>query len=59
MSGVDWEILGSVFEEDPEVIAAWVFGSEQEGVVRPEGDLNIFVYSTPTIRLTKQEHNEL
>jgi predicted nucleotidyltransferase len=43
MSGIDWQILGSVFEEEPGVIAAWVFGSAQEGVVRPEGDLDIGV----------------
>ena len=43
MCAVDWRVLEQVLEEEPDLIAAWVFGSAQEGQVRPEGDLDIGV----------------
>ena len=43
MSSVDWQPVRQVFENTLQVIAAWVFGSAQEGEIRPEGDLDIAV----------------
>jgi uncharacterized protein len=44
MSGVDWVKAREVFENTPQVIAAWGFGSAKEGVIRPGGDLDLGVF---------------
>ena len=38
---IDWSKTETIFEETPNVVAAWVFGSAQEGRVRPGGDVDI------------------
>lgn len=38
---LDWSKTEAIFEETPNVVAAWVFGSAQEGRVRPGGDVDI------------------
>jgi predicted nucleotidyltransferase len=43
MSGVDWQPAKQVFENTPQVIAAWAFGSAKDGEIRPGGDLDIAV----------------
>lgn len=43
MSRIDWQQLERILRDMPEVIAAWVFGSAQEGKLRPGGDLDIGV----------------
>ncbi|MGD8750842.1 MAG: nucleotidyltransferase domain-containing protein [Anaerolineales bacterium] len=43
MSGVDWQLAKKVFESNPNVVAAWVFGSAKEGKIRPGGDLDLSV----------------
>jgi len=40
---INWGILEKVMADHPSVIAAWVFGSAQSGVLRPGGDLDIGV----------------
>ena len=42
-SEVNWEALKRTLEQTPQVMAAWVFGSAQEGCVRPGSDLDIGV----------------
>lgn len=43
MSSVDRQPARQVFENTPQVIAAWAFGSAKDGKVRPGGDLDIAV----------------
>ena len=43
MSAIDWQRLRSVLADAPRVVAAWVFGSAQDGHVRAGGDLDIGV----------------
>jgi predicted nucleotidyltransferase len=43
MSGVDWQPAKKVFENNPNVIAAWAFGSAKEGEIRPGSDLDLSV----------------
>jgi uncharacterized protein len=43
MSVVDWQKASQIFENTPEVIAAWGFGSAKEGEIRPGGDLDLGV----------------
>jgi predicted nucleotidyltransferase len=43
MSSVDWPLLEQLFAAAPNVIAAWVFGSAQNGQIRPGSDLDIGV----------------
>lgn len=38
---IDWENLEPIWENKPEITAAWVFGSAQTGEVRSKGDVDI------------------
>jgi predicted nucleotidyltransferase len=38
-----WQPARQVFENTPQVIAAWAFGSAKDGEIRPGGDLDIAV----------------
>lgn len=40
---IDWTQAKAVLEATSKVIAAWVFGSAQDGEVRPDGDVDIGV----------------
>lgn len=40
---IDWDIAAQAFESFPNVIAAWAFGSAQEGDIREGSDLDIAV----------------
>jgi len=40
---IDLEVLRRFFATEPDVVCATVFGSAQEGTVRPEGDLDVAV----------------
>lgn len=40
---LDWSKTEAIFEETPNVVAAWAFGSAQAGQVRPGGDVDIGV----------------
>lgn len=48
---VDWDQAIKVFDSIPNVIAAWVFGSAQDGVVQSGSDVDMGVYfvATPTL----------
>jgi hypothetical protein len=43
MRSVDWQALEQVLAAEPNVVAAWVFGSAQNGQIRAGGDLDIGV----------------
>ncbi|MCP5101244.1 MAG: nucleotidyltransferase domain-containing protein [Chloroflexi bacterium] len=38
---IDWTVTNSVWQSTPNIIAAWAFGSAQDGIVRTEGDVDI------------------
>ncbi len=38
---IDWSTAENVWLSVPQIIAAWVFGSAQDGIVRAEGDIDI------------------
>ncbi len=40
---IDFDALQPIWEGAPEVVAAWAFGSAQDGQVRPGSDLDIGV----------------
>lgn len=42
-SKVNWVALKRTLEQTPQVVAAWVFGSAQEGCVRSGSDLDVGV----------------
>ncbi len=42
-SQVNWIALKRTLEQTPQVVAAWVFGSSQEGCVRSGSDLDVGV----------------
>jgi predicted nucleotidyltransferase len=41
MYKVDWDKIKRVLASEPQVIAAWGFGSSQDGTIRPGSDLDI------------------
>jgi predicted nucleotidyltransferase len=41
---IDWENAAHVWRETPEVIAAWAFGSAQNGSVGPGSDIDVAVW---------------
>lgn len=43
LTDADWQTLGTALSVFPELVAAWVFGSAQGGVVRPGGDVDVGV----------------
>lgn len=43
---IDWDLLAKTLADVPNVAAAWVFGSAQNGIVREGGDLDIGVLFT-------------
>jgi len=43
---IDWDLLAEIFAAVPNVMAAWVFGSAQNGLVREGGDLDVGVLFT-------------
>lgn len=49
--GIKWERIESVLAATTNVIAAWAFGSAQDGQIKPGGDLDIGVLfaSVPTL----------
>ena len=51
MHKIDFDCLATVLEQHPNVLAAWLFGSAREGVVRPNSDIDIGVFfeSKPTL----------
>jgi predicted nucleotidyltransferase len=40
---IDWAATLPVWEADPNVVAAWAFGSARDGAVRPGGDADVGV----------------
>jgi predicted nucleotidyltransferase len=40
---VDWEKLRPIWESEPNVVAAWAFGSARDGLLRPGSDVDIGV----------------
>ena len=43
MRSVDWQRAARVLEAHERIVAAWVFGSAQKGLLGPESDLDIGV----------------
>jgi len=43
---IDWDLLAEILAAVPNVMAAWVFGSAQNGLVREGGDLDVGVLFT-------------
>ena len=41
---IDWQRTLQVWQETPEVLAAWAFGSAQEGQVAPGSDVDVGVW---------------
>ena len=41
---IDWDRAAQVFDSFPNVIAAWAFGSAQQGEIRDGSDLDIAVF---------------
>ena len=44
MHKIDLDCLVAVLQRYPNVLAAWLFGSAKEGVVRPNNDIDIGVF---------------
>ncbi|MCA9972126.1 MAG: nucleotidyltransferase domain-containing protein [Anaerolineales bacterium] len=40
---IDWSALDSVWQAAPAITAVWAFGSAQDGIVRPGGDIDVGV----------------
>jgi predicted nucleotidyltransferase len=40
---IDWQQTAQVWQESPQVIAAWAFGSARDGTARPGSDVDIAV----------------
>lgn len=43
MTKSDWRRLEETLAADPSVIAGWLFGSAQEGRIRPGGDIDVAI----------------
>lgn len=43
MSAVDWSRVAATVARDPNVVAAWAFGSSRDGDVRQGGDIDVAV----------------
>ena len=41
---IDWQHITQICEDRPELIAAWAFGSSQDGYVGPGSDIDIAVW---------------
>ncbi|MCB9099287.1 MAG: nucleotidyltransferase domain-containing protein [Anaerolineales bacterium] len=48
---IDWSQTESIWADEPNIIAAWAFGSAQEGTIRDSGDIDIgiLVESAPSL----------
>jgi predicted nucleotidyltransferase len=45
---IDWQLTATIWQETPEVLAAWAFGSAQDGQVTPGSDVDVGVwFETP------------
>jgi predicted nucleotidyltransferase len=51
---IDWQKTIPIWQENRKIIAAWAFGSAQDGVVREEGDLDTAVFTTTPLTLDEQ-----
>jgi predicted nucleotidyltransferase len=40
---IDWQRITRIWEDTPELVAAWAFGSSQDGYVGPGSDIDIAV----------------
>lgn len=49
---IDWSQTKSIWADEPNIIAAWAFGSAQEGTIRDSGDIDIgiLVESAPSLK---------
>lgn len=43
LSNTDWQAITTALAAFPDIIAAWVFGSAQNGIIRPSGDVDVGV----------------
>ncbi len=51
---IDWEKTVPIWEANPKIIAAWAFGSAQDGVVREGGDVDTAVLTTTPLTFDEQ-----
>ena len=43
INSLDWESLETALASFPTIVAAWVFGSAQNGIIRPTADVDVGV----------------
>ena len=55
---IDWATTNNVWQSTPNIIAAWAFGSAQDGVVRAEGDVDIGILVQMSLSFDEQLHLE-
>jgi predicted nucleotidyltransferase len=51
---IDWQKTIPIWQENQKIIAAWAFGSAQDGVVREGGDVDTAVFTTTPLSLDEQ-----
>ena len=51
---IDWQKTIPIWQENRKIIAAWAFGSAQDGVVREGGDLDTAVLTTTPLTFDEQ-----
>lgn len=55
MSGqIDWQRTVPIWQATPQVVAAWAFGSAQDGVLRAGGDIDIAVLTSEPLSFDQQ-----
>lgn len=51
---IDWQKTIPIWEANPKIVAAWAFGSAQDGGVREGGDVDTAVFTTTPLSFDEQ-----
>lgn len=51
---IDWQKTIPIWEQNPKIVAAWAFGSAQDGTVREGGDVDTAVLTTSPLTFNEQ-----
>lgn len=51
---IDWQQTIPIWQAFPQIVAAWAFGSAQDGVVRAGGDVDTAVFTTSPLTFDEQ-----
>ncbi len=51
---IDWQKTVPIWEANPKIVAAWVFGSAQDGIVREGGDVDAAVLTATPLTFDEQ-----